>query len=216
LQLGIRLNPGERLRALQGTIRDFVFKEMGNSAPFLRNTGLSYKRFSREFTLAQICINSVERKESEEFVRARLLDLEDFFNEKASIDSNDLSLIRIREVLTLLDQAFGLSAVNISSRAVAVSAYLFAEGLYLENKTELIPIFAAFYIKLLEEVQRNMDFIKKYKNVENRDVMEEFQKYILQASVEPSAIRRRNSFLKRAFAFFVAPDTKGRLVGTHS
>src|SRR6267378_3202521 len=54
LQLGIRLNTGELLKTYTGTIRDFVYKEMGKAAPFLRNTNLSEKRFSRQFTLAQI------------------------------------------------------------------------------------------------------------------------------------------------------------------
>jgi hypothetical protein len=214
LQLGIRLNSGERLKALQGTIRDFVFKKLGDSAPFIRNTGLSEKRFSRQFTLAQICLNSFKREESGEFSRARLQDLEDFFNDNTNLASDDGNLSRIESVLKAMDTAFGASASNISSRAVAVSAYLFAEGLYLKDKTDLMLQFAAFYIKLLDEIKRNMEFIKKYRNAENTEVMEEFQKYILQASVEPSSIRRRDRFLERAFAYFMDPATKGRLIGT--
>lgn len=213
LQLGIRLNSGERLKALQGTIRDFVFNELGNTAPFIRNTGLSDKRFSRQFTMAQICLNSFKRKEIGEFSRARLQDLEDFFNDKANLASEDGNLNRIRSVLKEMDTAFGTSALSISSRAVAVSAYLFAEDLYLKEKTDAIPLFAAFYIKLLDEIKRNMEFIKRYKSVENTEVMEEFQKHILQASVEPSAIRRRDTFLRRAFDYFTDPATKGRLIG---
>jgi len=213
LQLGIRLNSGERLKALQGTIRDFVFNELGNAAPFIRNTGLSDKRFSRQFTMAQICLNSFKRKEIGEFSRARLQDLEDFFNDNASLASEDGNLNRIRSVLEAMDTAFGTSASNISSRAVAVSAYLFAEDLYLRERTDLVPQFATFYIKLLDEIKRNMEFIKRYKNAENTEVMEEFQKHILQASVEPSAIRRRDRFLKRAFEYFIDPATEGRLIG---
>lgn len=214
LQLGIRLNSGERLKALQGTIRDFVFKEIGNRAPFLRNTSLSAKRFSREFTLAQICLNSFKRAEIREFTRARLPDLEDFFNDNANLPIDDGNLNRIRKVLALLDTAFGSRATAISSRAVAVSAYLFGEGLYLEERTDLVSDFAAFYIALLDEIKRNMEFIKRYKNPENREVMEQFQKYILQASVEPSSLRRRNDFLKEAFRYFIDPATKGKLIGT--
>ncbi len=213
LQLGIRLNSGERLKALQGTIRDFVFNELGNAAPFIRNTGLSDKRFSRQFTMAQICLNSFKRKEIGEFSRARLQDLEDFFNDNASLASEDGNLNRIRSVLEAMDTAFGTSASNISSRAVAVSAYLFAEDLYLRERTDLVPQFATFYIKLLDEIKRNMEFIKRYKNAENTEVMEEFQKHILQASVEPSAIRRRDRFLRRAFGYFMDPATEGRLIG---
>src|SRR5713101_4193550 len=82
LQLGVRLNAGELLKTYTGTIRDFVYREMGKDAPFLRNTTLSEKRFSRQFTLAQICINSFKRWETGDFVRARYDDLGDFFKEK--------------------------------------------------------------------------------------------------------------------------------------
>src|SRR5271155_1276136 len=71
LQLGVPLNSGERLNSHTGAIRDFVYKEMGKEAPFLRLTRLSEKRFSRQFALAQICINSFSRAQNGEFVRAR-------------------------------------------------------------------------------------------------------------------------------------------------
>lgn len=212
LQLGTRLNSGERLKALLGTVRDFVFREMGNNAPFFRNTSLSAKRFSREFTLAQLCLNSFKRKESGEFGRARLLDLEDFFNEKANIAGDDPNLSRIRAVLKLMEDAFGVSGVGISSRAVAVSAYLFSEALYLDGKQDAIPRFAEFFVRLLDEIKRNMELIKKFKNAENPFIMEGFQKYVLQASVEPSSIRRRQSFLESAFAYYLNPKTRSKII----
>lgn len=214
LQLGIRLNSGERLKALLGTLRDFVFKDMGSSAPFLRNTNLSTKRFSREFTLAQICLNSFKRNEDGDFGRARLADLEDFFNDKSTIEIGDPNLNRIRAVLDTMDRNFGNGAANISSRAVAVSAYLFAENLYLAKKADSIAVFAQFYIKLLDEIKRNMELIRQFKNAPNREVMEGFQKYILQASVEPSSIRRRQSFLESAFHYYSHRDTKGEVIGS--
>src|SRR5262245_53828723 len=38
LQLGVRLNSGELLKTYTGAIRDFVYKELGKEAPFLRHT----------------------------------------------------------------------------------------------------------------------------------------------------------------------------------
>lgn len=79
LQLGVRLNSGELLKTRTGTVRDFIYKEIGNNGPFFRHTNLSEKRFSRPFTLAQICVNSFARAKPEgELVRARLEDIEDF------------------------------------------------------------------------------------------------------------------------------------------
>jgi len=212
LQLGIRLNSGELLKSHTGTIRDFVYKEMGKDAPFLRNTNLSEKRFSRQFTLAQICINSFKRSETGDFVRARYDDLEDFFKDKYDLDQKDENLVRIREVLEIMDGDFGDDARFISSRAVAVSAYLFVEGMYLERKKLLVPEFAKFYVKLLDEVKGNLKLLANFSKPTNPTILEEFQKNISQASVESYAIKRRNAFLEKAFGYYLDPKTKGEII----
>ena len=43
-------------------------------------------------------------------------------------------------------------------------------------------------------------------------VLEEFQKYVSQASVEPYAIKRRNQFLDKAFEHYLDPRTKGKII----
>jgi len=214
LQLGVRLNSGELLKTYMGKMRDFVYKEMGKDAPFLRHTGLSEKRFSRQFTLAQICINSFKRDETGEFVRARYDDLADFFKQQYKLDDDDRNLGRIRKVLRIMDKYFGDEASMISSRAVAVSAYLFVERLWLEKKSRLVPQFVRFYIKLLEEVKRNLKLLSAFEKPTNTMVLEDFQKYISQASVEPYAIRRREQFLQLAFKYYLSPKTKGKIIGT--
>lgn len=214
LQLGIRLNSGELLKTRTGTIRDFIYKEIGNDGPFFRNTSLSERRFSRPFTLAQICINSFARAKPEgDFVRARLQDIEYFFEENHDLDKKDKNLIRIVKVLKEMDKAFKKNAFIISSRAVAVTAYLFAEELFVNRKINLITDFAKFYVKLLNEIQYNMDLLSKYNKPKNSIVMEGFQKYILQASVEGYSIKRRHNFLKKAFEHYCAPKTKGIIIG---
>jgi len=215
LQLGIRLNSGELLKTRTGTIRDFVYKEIGNDGAFFRITKLSEKRFSRPFTLSQICVNSFAKINSDiGFVRARLQDIEEFFEENHDLDKKDENLERIRKVLRELDKAFGKKGVIISSRAVAVSAYLFAEELYINNEKKLIPKFATFFVDFLEEIKHNMDFLSKYKNPTNTTVLEEFQKYILQASVEGYSIKRRHEFLKKAFEYYSDSNTKGKIIGS--
>ena len=201
LQLGMRLNSGEILNSLMGTIRDFVFKEIGNNGPFFRHTKLSERRYSRQFTLAQICINAF-RDEPDEFVRARLEDLEEFFVDNSRIPKSDENLERVRKILKIMDEHFGATAAIISSRATAVTAYLFIEELYRKKKLSLVPKFAQFYITLLETIERNMELVSDYKKAENTKIMHEFQTYITQASVESYSIKRRQEFLEKAFAFF--------------
>ncbi len=163
---------------------------------------------------SQICINSFRRSETGDFVRARYDDLEDFFKNKYKLDKKDENLVRIREVLGLMDQHFGEKAGSISSRAVAVSAYLFVEGLYVHNKSRLIPRFVEFFVALLDEIKDNLRFLRDFEKPENSTILEEFQKYISQASVESHAIRRRDQFLERAFKYYLDPKTKGKIIGS--
>jgi hypothetical protein len=192
-------------------MRDFVYKEMGKEAPFLRRTRLSEKRFSRQFTLAQICINSFSRNESGDFVRARYDDLEDFFKEEYELDENDANLNRIRAVLKSMEKYFGDKAESITSRAVAVSAYLFCEELHVQKKQSQIEEFAEFYVRLLDEIRGDLKLLSRFKKPTNPEVLEAFQKYISQASVESYAIKRRHLFLGSAFEYFT--KTKGKIIG---
>lgn len=214
LQLGIRLNSGELLKSRTGTIRDFIYKEIGNSGPFFRNTNLSEKRFSRPFTLAQICFNSfAKNKTGGDFVRARLQDIEDFFEEYHDLDTKDSNLLRIKDVLNKMDKAFGQGAKIISSRAVAVTCYLFIEDLHKNDKNDFIPKFAHFFVNLLLAIKFNMERLSNYELPTNPVIMEEFQKYILQASVEAYSIKRRHHFLQKAFDYYLNEDTKGKIIG---
>lgn len=200
LQLGIRLNSGELLKTRTGTIRDFIYKDIGNEGPFFRHSGLSEKRFSRPFTLAQICVNSFARAKAEgEFVRARLGDIESFFEENHDLSQTDENLARIKKVLRLMDKAFGKRASVISSRAVAVSGFLFVEELVRDGHSDHVTKFSKFYLKLLDEIKRNMVLLSRYEKPENPSLIEDFQKYIIQASVEGYSISRRHEYLKKSF-----------------
>jgi hypothetical protein len=113
-----------------------------------------------------------------------------------------------------MDDSFGDKAIVISSRAIAVSAYLFVESLYVEGKEALIPRFVQFYLKLIEETKDNLALLRKYEKPTNRTVLEGFQKHISQASVEPRAIRDRDRFLAQAFDYYLASQTKGKIIGS--
>lgn len=217
LQLGIPLNSGELLNSRTGAIRDFIYREIGGNGPFFRYSKLSEKRYSRPFTLAQICINSFAKAKSNgEFVRARFQDIDEFFEDNHDLDKKDENFVRIQKVLKEMDKAFKKNAQIISSRAIAITAYLFIEELFVNKKTGLILDFSKFYVKLLKEIKHNMDLLRKeYKKPRNSTVMEEFQKYILQASVEGYSIKRRHNFLKKAFDHYLDPKTKGKIIGSN-
>jgi hypothetical protein len=123
-------------------------------------------------------------------VRARFDDLEDFFKENYSLGRQNANLVRIRKTLRLLDKGFGARAHVISSRAIAVTAYLFAEE-HLMGKPSQVKRFAEFKVTLLAVIQEDLSRLTRYESPMNRLVLDDFQKHVTQASVEPSAIRRR-------------------------
>ena len=67
---------------------------------------------------------------------------------------------------------------------------------------------------MLNEIKNNLQLLAKFREPTNLTILEEFQKYISQASVEPYAIRRRNLFLEKAFEHYLAPKTKGKIIGS--
>lgn len=210
LQLGVRLNSGELLKTRTGTIRDFIYKEIGNKGPFFRQTNLSKKRSSIPFTLAQICINSFSYYSKGKFNRARLEDLEEFFEDFHDLNHTDPNLVRIKDVLKLMDAAFEKHGSSISSRAVAVSCYLFSEFLFSQGRADEIEDFSAFMSSLLAEIKRNLSLANRFAEPTNKVVLEEFQKYISQASVEAYSIKRRHLFLNKAFDHYLS--TSGEII----
>ncbi len=203
LNLGVELNSGEKLHAQIGTVRDFVFEKIGKHGPFFRNTSLSEKRFSREFTLAQILLNSKYYSENSTYTRARLTDLEKFFEDNYKLPIDDPAFIRIETVLKIMDKAFGERAALISSRAVAGSAYLFFERLYTAGRTDDYAKFVDFYLALLSAVKDNLSLLRDFSTPQNKMVLEEFQKHVSQASAEGPSFDRREKFLHKAFTHYL-------------
>jgi hypothetical protein len=130
------------------------------------------------------------------------------------LEKKDENLIRIRKVLEIMDEQFAEKAGSISSRAVAVSAYLFIEGLYLQGKEGLVSSFVIFYLKLLDEIKNDLLLLRRYQPPTNPTILDKFQKHISQASVEPYAIRGRDQFIAKAFDYYLDPKTKGRIIGS--
>ena len=111
-----------------------------------------------------------------------------------------------------MDRDFAPVASAISSRAVAITAYFFVEDLYNDDQENLVTAFAKFYHALLARIDDDLARLAKYEKPKHRRLLEDFQKYISQASVEPYAIRRRHRFLKEAFAYYRQPKTKGKIL----
>lgn len=78
LQLGSILNSGEKLHAMTGDMRDFIFEELGGQ-PFFSSISIPYRRFAREQVAAQIACQIFNLRDAGFYVRTRYLDLQVFF-----------------------------------------------------------------------------------------------------------------------------------------
>ncbi len=79
-------------------------------------------------------------------------------------------------------------------------------------KSALVGLAVNFYVALLEQISDNLTLLRNYDQPSNSTILEEFQKYISQASVEAYAIKRRGLFLQKAFDHY--KKTKGKILGS--
>jgi hypothetical protein len=200
LQLGVPLNVGEKIHAMKGAIRDFVF-DLGKNHPFFIKVRIPRRRFARETVFAQICINSFYRSLHGTFYGARYEELKAFFEQFSNLDRYQGETERIRSTLDSIDQHFGDSAAQLRNRAVIVSAYLFFEELIKNGETDKLTKFKEFYLKFIEvlseQTLKGLEYDRKY-----RELLD-FQTHIIQAAVSRSAIEARHEMLRDYFEHYL-------------
>ncbi|MEW6722042.1 MAG: DUF262 domain-containing protein [Candidatus Micrarchaeota archaeon] len=210
LNLGVPLNGAEMLKAQLGEMRDFIFKEFGRDGPFISKTGLGMHRFSRELALAQIIMNAAYFRggAKEKFKRTRWEDLSAFLDEHKKLSSDDrAALQKIRSNMELMEKIFSDRTKAIRGRAATVSAYLFFEELVSRKEMDRLKHFVEFFILLMDELTAQVELIKHFKEPTNRVVLEKFQKYLQQASVESYSLTNRHQFLDEAFSYYIEKKT---------
>jgi len=199
LQLGATLNVGEKLHAMKGALRDYVFIT-ATTHPFFLSLPLQKRRFTRETVFAQICINSFYKTIRGTFYTARYEELKVFFEQYADISKYSEIIQRINETLDLMNKNFASCREEFGNRAVVFTGYLFFEELIKNKEFERLPLFAKFYIeflqKLSEQSAKGLDYDKEYRELLN------FQSYIIQAAVSKSAIEARHRMVKIYFEYY--------------
>ena len=203
LNFGIPLNGGERLNAMTGDMRKFVFATIGKNGPFLNGLGIKAGkryRFSRETALAQMIINSLHFREDNKFVRARYEDLYNFFKNYKDFDTKTKTRTsKITANLKEMEKEFGKNAEKLNGKAAIISAYLFCEELIERGGKKNLKEFPGFYLKLLDEMKEQADKIKNYEIPNKKDLLDKFQHNLQQASAEGYSIQKRHEFLREKF-----------------
>ena len=207
LQLGVSLNAGEKLNAMVGDMRDFIFKETMTPPPLGQHPYFDYleipkRRFSRELTAAQITMNFFSLEKASEFKRARFIDLQEFFKENLKLGPTEkemASLLRAR-LDAIHKTLVKAPKVRLKNRAIGVSTFFFINELIERKQDNEIPKFIKFlqlFLKRLgEQVQKGIEIDRQYKD------LLKFQNYISQAAVEKYAIENRQKFLHEYFDYY--------------
>lgn len=200
LQIASVLNAGEKLHAMTGDIRDWIFNEIVNHA-FFEKIKVPKRRYAKEQVAAQITLNVFSKRDSETFRRSRYVDLQDFFKQYNKFDKKDKELIsEIQKRMDIISKHFGEKLKYITNRAIAVSVYLYVSNLVDQKKEKDIIQFAEFLLKLLKtmkwQIPKSVQMSPAY-----YDLLK-LQSNIAQAAGEKTAIEKRHDFLDKYFYHF--------------
>lgn len=200
LQIASVLNAGEKLHAMTGEMRDFIFNTLKANS-YLQGIKIPSRRFAKEQVAAQIALNVFSRKMNGTFQRSRFTDLQEFFKQysKFSNDEKDVAA-RIESNLNTIAGYFREKLAWIRNRAMAVSIYLFMSDLIEVKRLDEIDQFIDFQEKFLKtlkwQIPKGVQIHPAYYDILN------FQTNITQAAGEKQAIVKRHSALNEYFEYY--------------
>lgn len=202
LQLGAPLRGGEKLNAMKGAMRDFIFIDRDNNEfinlDYFSKIGIRKGRFGRQEVASQILLNAFSKNDTGEYHRSRYIDLQEFFKQKVKFTPPDKKIIEeIKQNLATISKHFREKLKFINNKALAVSVYLFISEL---NEEKDINKFIEFFIKFLKtkewQISQGLDMDRAYRDILN------FQTSLTQAAGEKTAIQKRHDFWKDYFAYY--------------
>jgi hypothetical protein len=200
LQIASVLNAGEKLHAMTGDIRDWIFYDIIKHS-FFKSIRIPQRRYAKEQVASQIALNIFSKRDNGTFRRSRYVDLQDFFKQYNRFTADDKKLIKdIKQRLDLIFKHFGKNLAYINNRAIAVSVYLFVSDLIEQKKEVEIKHFAEFYVKFLKTIRWQIPQGVKMHSA-YYDLLR-FQTNVSQAAGEKTAIERRHDFLEEYFYYY--------------
>lgn len=212
LNLGQLIISGEKLHAMIGDLRDYCFGELG-AHKFLSKTNIPTRRYAREQLAAQIVAQVFAIEESKrdkgqrEFTRVRHIDLQRQFKLHADLGSEEDSWIRrVRDILDLLANQLEILP-PLRSRSIVLSLVLLAyeRGIDNDEEAQELATFAKFFLDALKrQVSLGLDAEDEYR------YLNDFQRYLTQASVEKYSVAARAKELEESFDYWLK---EGRLKG---
>lgn len=207
LQLGAPLNAGEKLNAMVGDMRDFIFSKAGSidhlgNHPYFHLLQIPQRRYAKELIASQVAMNYFSQVEKNTFTRSRFEELQEFFSKNHTFNENTIKIARLlkQRLAQVHDALKGSTELEMKNRAIGLTVFFFIVNLLNTNRATEIPRFTkfltTFLTKLKTEVKKGIHMDKNYQDLLN------FQTYISQAAVEKYAIENRQTLLEDYFEYW--------------
>ena len=199
LNLGALINAGEKLHAMVGEMRNWLFDsaELGRH-PFLDRVGVPKRRFARELIAAQVMLEVSAKADTNDFARARHFDLQRYVKKHA--DEADPHVGEVVATLNALEQDAPDLAAKLGNRAICVSVIVAGWELKVRDIPDLVREYASFAEVFLDRLSEQVEKMKEFKPDPHYGYLVEFQRHLTQAAVEKPAIGYRHKILMREFA----------------
>jgi len=209
LQIASVLNAGEKLHAMTGDMRNWIFINLVKKE-FFKKIKIPQRRYAKEQVAAQIALNAFSKRDNEDFQRSRYIDLQQFFKKYTYLSTVDKKLTKeIEETFDKIVKSFDEKLEYVSNRAFAVSIYLFVSELIVLKKEKEIKKFSEFFVEFLKtlkwQIPKGVQMDRQY-----YDLLK-FQTNVTQAAGEKTSIQKRHDFLKEYFDFY--KKEKGMIKG---
>lgn len=200
LQLGDPLNAGEKLKAMKGRMRDFIFNEFGKH-PYFDRLQIPQRRFSREQTAAQVALQFFSRIENGTFHKARFEDLQTFFKQKSTLSPSDEK--RLGEIVDQASRTDELvekyqNEIELKNRAMGVTLFFVLQEIPEEQVNDFFHFLGEFQKTVREQVKLGVFIDHHFRS------LLKFQTYITQAAIEKYAIEGRQKMLLEYFGYYLA------------
>lgn len=204
LQLGAPLRGGEKLHAMSGEMKHFVFETLSKH-DYFKKLSIAARRFAKELVASQLLLNAHAYRIDEYLRRSRFDDLQAFFRKHQKLTAEDKKLnTEIIESLDIIVEKMGDKLSLIRNRGFAVSAFLFIwSELISHERTDDIEKFGDFLVDLTKALKWQA---KKAKDMlsdpEYRQLLG-FQSSLSQATGEASSFDFRQAFLAGYFDYYI-------------
>ena len=200
LNLGTIINSGEKLNAMVGEMRDTCFDQLGKH-PFLTESRIPTRRFSREQLAGQILLQMFEVESSGRYARTRHLDIQQVFKGNSRLSDQHKGVVaKTARIFDSLQEALGDGGA-LRNRAMIVSTVLLANRHGADEKAqaarEVIEFVTEFNAQLKQQVARGLEYDPQFR------YLIEFQRHVTQASVEKPAVSERARVLEEGLEHWV-------------